>query len=127
MLSFIKKLLTKKTKVKKYNSELIYKLEFMKYNNIQELLFSPIGKITLLNVYTDNCDSLLINLYNRNFNNILMAISIYKYFNNYSDLIIFIDRTIKILEQVENINSYTKSDLEELYNTFITLKGIKHD
>lgn len=128
MLSFLKKLFSVKSdKIKPDETDLIARLtEVINYDNLNELVYSSVNKLYLINTYSSDFNDLASNMYNKNYNRNIIAINIHSYFNNSrTDIAGDLSRILKCLKSYET-NKLIEHDLFELVDLFTHLKQMEN-
>jgi len=128
MLSFLKKIFNNKpAKITSDDNDLISKLtEVINYDNLNQLVYSSVNKLYLVNTYSTDFNDLLTNMYNKNYNRNIIAINIHSYFNNSRiDIAGDFSRIIKCLKDYPT-NKLVEHDLFELVELFNHLKELEN-
>lgn len=128
MFSFLKNLIHRSDKKKNYNPQLYERFYALVHDDsINELFFSPVNKLYVLNTYTSSFHELLSNLFNPNFTRQLNAINIHSYFNkSRDDLKIQFTRFPELIRD-NKINHLVEKDLVEICETYEYFLSLKKD
>ena len=122
MLHALKKLFTKKPSISEevsHNYELVNRLtNLVHYPNVEQLFFSPSGKLYLLNMYTKNFHDLLNNLLSTNLSRTYVAVNIHAYFHSStSTLQNSLSRILPLLS-TNKLSSTIEHDLFQICTAF---------
>lgn len=117
----------RKKEQNKENTDLLSKLSEMAYTtNINQLLYSPEGKLYILNMYTSNIDELGRLIYSSiSTVDKITAVNIHSYFNNSSvDVSAVLNKLLPHFYK-NSINVKVTHDLYELYEGFKFIQQLK--
>lgn len=126
MLELLKKFFnsTQVIKSELKNQELIEKIYNIVYiENLDKILFSPVGKLYILNVYNNTFDDFLSNILSKN-NRELAAVNINSYFTDKENIQYKLKRIITILEK-NDINVKVEYELNEIIEAVHFLKYLE--
>jgi hypothetical protein len=101
MLKFIKKIFAQNKSInpETKNIDLINHISSILYiDDLEELLRTPTAKLYILNVYNESFNSFIDNILLKR-NKDLIAINVFSYFKNITNLQLKLKRVIKILEE----------------------------
>ena len=128
MFSFLKNLIQKPTKKKNLNPELYERFYALAYDeNINELFFSSVNKLYILNTYSNSFHELLANFFNPHFTRQLNAINIHSYFNSSRDDLSTQFMRFPELIRDNKLNQLIEKDLIEICETYEYLLSLKKD
>jgi hypothetical protein len=128
MFSFLKNLIHRSDKKKNYNPQLYERFYALAYDEgLNELFFSSVNKLYILNTYTSSFHELLANLFNPNFTRQLNAVNVHSYFNrSRDDLKIQFMRFPELIRD-NKINHLIEKDLMEICETYEYFLSLKKD
>ena len=130
MLQLLKKLFEPKPKIKdetEYNKELIEKIyTTIYYEDLENIIFNPVNKLYLLNVYHGTFDDLLNNIFNKNSDRSIISVNVFSYFKTKDDIIYKLKKIIPILRD-NKINVQVDYELNEILDSINFLKSIEEE
>lgn len=131
MLKTLKKLLfSKNNKVEKItnNYDLILKLTDIAYNDkVEKIFYNPVNKIFMMNMYTNDLNDLVNNLFTPVMERSLNAVNVHSYFfNSKADISQILSRVLNILPNIEKLNVVIEHDLYELCSSFEYLLSLEN-
>lgn len=118
MFKLLKKIIVKNNTETKDNSTILKISNLAYQKDLQQLFYSPVNKLYVLNTYTDSFNDLLTNLANKSFHRPLIAVNIHSYFNNSTDDIQYNLNRIAKYMQTNTINILLENDLLEIVSAF---------
>lgn len=125
MFKRLKKILTTKSTIKLEvkNQELIDRLHEVIYiDDLDEILFSPINRLYMINTYNHTFEDFLNNLLTKKERS-LIAVNIYSYFKEKKNISYKLKRIIPILEQNE-ISINVQYELNEIIDAIEYLRSL---
>jgi hypothetical protein len=112
---------TKVSDIELKNKDLVDKIyDIINIENLEDVLFSPVNKIFILNVYNNNFDDFLSNILSKYSERSLISVNIFSYFTDKENIQYKLKRCIPILEQ-NNIDLRIAYEFNEILDTITYL------